>query len=313
MEAVTKHGRWLCALALAGAVLVGAVYGRSAPDHAVAPPAPTAPVAVARTRTVPCLARAVDIRLGGRDHGEPGLCDGATCLMPPDDTPIPRSATVDAEARPLAARIRLGDQPAACDGDRCAPLGRRLAAAAASEAVAAAPTLQATLDLSTAVVGRQLWSIARDAPVAPRRPDSEPNEKVLDLRVAGDLVVARWAGECPRLGGVDPDCQSSYLVDATGAVLDAIEAEDGLLRVGDAAVLALSAGWGLAVYHLHTGQHLAEVRFTSRFAVAAPLPDARDGRFAIRRAIDHGELLEVYELEWGQLFVASQHYYADCE
>jgi len=63
----------------------------------------------------------------------------------------------------MAARAVIPRFPIIGPGyDRCAPLGRRLAAAAAIEAVRAAPSLQATLDLSTAVVGR--LSTSREGP-----------------------------------------------------------------------------------------------------------------------------------------------------
>lgn len=321
MEAVTKLGRWVVStVVLAGGVLAASMALRSAPQErprpavpAVAKPtappaAPTAAPPVAPTRAVPCLAKFVDLLVL---DDEPAICDDATCVVPSGGTTVARPAKADDKRLPLAARIQLGDEPAACDDERCVRLGSRLAAAAKREAARNEPTLQATLDLSTAVVGSQIWSIARDARIAPR-PAEQPNEEILDVQVAGDVLVVHWRGTCQRSMGVNPSCEAYRVTSARGVEIDTIQADDGLLRIGKDAFLALSASWGFAVHDLRTGKHITHTRFYTPFLAAVPLYTEQKGRFALLREIDNGRLLEDFEIEWSELFPRGQHFYPDC-
>jgi hypothetical protein len=265
---------------------------------------------------VPCIdVSKEDLTLRALDGYTPAICSGATCLMQDrtgTDILVDAPTTPDPALLPLAATLRT-DRPAACLGDHCRPLGRKLAAAVAAEAAHDEPSLQATRDLSTAVVGTRMWSIARDRPIPLARPYYRPNEDIIQMTAVGDLVVVRWGGDC-----TDARCHIAHLVDARGGERGEVDVDGGLLRLDDHAFVTISPFSRLTVYDLHTGALITEhdpALSSGGFEAAArlPTPKGQGERLAVLRRVDNGALLEVLTLWFGQLHSDSQHVFADCE
>jgi hypothetical protein len=296
----------------------------STPEKAAVPlvetpadPVRLAPRRAVPMRAVPCVdtADAVTPDAGHADpialtalDAEPVVCGGTTCLRL-DGV----SATVvdapSAPSLPLGAAIRaVDDHPAACRDTTCKPLGPRLRAAVDLEAQQDEPVLEATFDLSTVVVGTQVWSVGRDRPLVLQRPRIGRWEGIGQVSVVGELLLVRWDGAC-----IDSMCEISQLVDRHGRERGWVKAHGRVLRLDDRQFVTISEFSVMEVRDLYTGKATSSLDpavSQSDFIDAVRLDDHR---FAVLRQLGDGVHVEIFEVWYGQLLGQFKVHLPACE
>jgi hypothetical protein len=230
------------------------------------------------------------VTLGARD-GKPVLCGAGSCLQfdlenftssvvaPAPSVELPASATVRSEAGRWSA----------CRGDTCKPLGRRLAHALEH---AVDPT--ATLDLTTVVVGDQIWKVATDRTVTLRRPDFRPNGPERAVTVIGDVLIVQWQGSC-----TDMMCLTSQLVDRDGHSLGWVQAGGRVVRLDDHYFMTISEFSVIELRDLHTGAQVSMIDPRSTEGDFTAVTRLDDDRYALVRQASTGFAISVIETAGG--------------
>jgi hypothetical protein len=243
--------------------------------------------------------------------GAPVLCSDDGCMRL--DLAQHSAAFVDrvavSPALPLRADVkRQGDHWAACGGDACRPLGRRISRALD----ATHDKAEATLDLRAVVIDNVLWNVDRDRIVTlwthdvadvvscstdknPRRqcPSSGPEH---DVSVLGDLLAVKWQGRC-----VEADCESSELVDREGRERGWIEMAGAVLRIDDQFFIAISELARIDVRDLHTGKQITELDPRLHESVFADVTPLGSTGIALMRSTGDGVRVSTLDVTGGDV------------
>ncbi len=270
---------------------------RPAPAVPIVNPAPLAKLlAAVPTRAMPCT-DTTSLTLRALD-GAPVLCGDDGCLQL--DLDRHAAAFVDRVALsstlPLHADVkRVDDHWAACGGDTCRPLGRRLSRALD----ASNGTAEATLDRRAVVIDDVIWNVDADRIVKLRRPEILPNGPEHQVTVIGDLLNVQWQGGC-----TDGMCLVTHLVDRNGREIDWIQPHGAVLRIDDRFFMAISEFSVIEIRDLHSGKLASRLdpRLTDAPSLEVTRLDSRT--FALLRgfgggvrvsklAVDDGDVMQV--------------------
>jgi len=210
---------------------------------------------------------------------------------------------IDGDTNPLVARPRAtAPLPLNRVAERTA-LPPHIRAAIARE-----PDVEvtATLDGRAVVVGKQAFAVAADRPIAlppPLRRDHHDRE----LAIAGDVILYRSLGAC-----TDLQCLTSQLVDRRGKLLDFVEADGAVLRVGDQYLVLVSSFSALDVRDTHTGARRVELTSHASEGNFAGIVAIDDHTFAWMRQTGDGVTIETIELADRDLIVRFDAFLPSC-
>jgi hypothetical protein len=265
------------------------VLGLEAPPTATPPTPPAGPM-----RPVPCSNLTRPFTVEARD-GKPVMCAAGSCLQfdlenstssvvapPPPTVELPTSATV----------LSVAGKWSACRGDTCKPVGRRLALALDHVQVNDKPA--ATLDLTTVVVGDQIWNVATDRTVTLRRPEVRPNGPDREVTVIGDVLLVAWQGSC-----TDMMCLTSQLVDRDGHTLGWVQAGGRVVRLDDQNFMTISEFSVVDIRDLHSGAQVSAIDPKSTEGDFIAVSRLDDGHYALVRMAASGFAITVLDVEGG--------------
>ncbi len=249
--------------------------------------------------SVPCIPSAA-VELLAAAYDTTTLCWDTDCLefdlAGLGASPVPQPLIPAPRAWPRSAVVRTqGSGLAACRGDTCRPLGPKLTAAIGrwrAQEDGGHGTIEATADLTLVVLPpAQAWRIASDSQLALKIPKEylAPNidrPELVDLEVAGDLVIADWsncAGPC--IGG--------QLVDTKGKNIGATFQAGGSTLELYPGRFAVFSEFGEVVVFTAKGDRIAQYPKPHSHSLVGVFPleiDADSANFVMVTTMQHNEV-----------------------